>query len=491
MRHKGMFFLFTFTLALLIAPLVEAQLGDAYTNWADGPEGFLLTKMEEKEWSKITTDAAAKHFIELFWARRNPEKSNPFNVFKADFEARVRYADEAFAYRGTRGALSDRGKVLLLIGGPEASERRSPDENVQSINTGATVTDAVRGSMERWVYDPTLLPEGFKVKGSRISFSFYEEKIESNQFVLDRANREAMQAIHILSQAPEALLLHPDLQQIPKPVSVPGGRPASPTHLGWLSQADAPFNDTAKVLAEQGLTDGVSRPLWVHIELPADAPTLEVIAGRVSSADGEVISTFEIDADPLAGQAGTAYHLGFPLAPGAYKVQVAGGIEGGPQFAEDLEVEISSITESGPWMSPLWVGISAQADPDAPLGSPFCFGGWHLMPITSPELSREAELVYFGFLVRPGTDEEGKVKLKARIKVKKDGKAFGRPFSMPLDASKITGDFYMYGNSIQLGGLPEAGAYEIEFKITDEIAEVTTERSVPVEIPEGDPPSAE
>ena len=484
MRHEGLFLLLTFTFALLIAPVGEAQLGDEFGKWDDGPEGFLLTKKEKKEWSKLTTDAAAKRFIELFWARRNPEVDNPFNAFKADFEARVRYADENFAYKGTRGALSDRGKVLLLMGGPEASQRRSPDENVQGMSTGATVTDAVRGSMERWIYDPTLLPEGFKVKGSRISFSFYEERIDSNHFVLDRANREAMQAVHTLSQVPEALLLHPDLQQVPKPVSVPGGRPASPVHLGWLGKTDVPLNDTAKVLAEQGVTDGVSRPLWVHIELPADAPTLEVFAGRVKSADGEVISTFEIDADPLAGQVGTAYHLGFPLAPGAYTVQVAGGTEGGPQFAEDLEVEISSITDDGPWMSPLWVGISAQPDPDAPLGSPFCFGGWHLVPVTSPELTREAELAYFGFLVRPGTDEEGKVKLKARIKVKKDGKPFGRPLSMPLEVSKITGDFYMYGNSIQLSGLPEAGAYEIEFKITDTNAETSTERNLPLEITE-------
>ena len=482
MRHKGMFLLLTFTLALLIAPLGEAQLSDEFAKWADGPERFLLTKKEKKEWSKITTDAAAERFIELFWARRNPEKNNPFNAFKADFEARVRYADEHFAYRGTRGALSDRGKVLLLMGGPEASERRAPNENVMGASSGAAATDALRGRMEQWVYDPALLPKGFKVKGARVYFTFYEERIDSNRFVLDRSNREAMKAVHILAEAPEVLLLHPDLQQIPKPVSVPGGRPASPAHLGWLGRTDAPMNDIAKVLAELGVMDGVNRPLWVHIELPPDAPNLELLAGRVNSADGEVVSTFEVDAKPLVGQAGTAYHLGFPLAAGAYTVQVAGGTEGGPQFAKDFEVEISSITEDGPWMSPLWVGVSAEADPQAPLGSPFRIGGWHVMPVTSPEMTREAELVYFGFLVRPGTDEEGKVKLRARIKVKKDGKPFGRPFSMLLEVSPITGDLYMYGNSIQLSGLPETGAYEIDFKIADEIAEVSAERDVPLDI---------
>ncbi|MFV2074129.1 MAG: GWxTD domain-containing protein [Thermoanaerobaculales bacterium] len=485
MRHKGTILLFTFILALLIAPLGEAQLSDEYAKWADGPERFLLTKKEKKEWSKITTDAAAERFIELFWARRNPEENNPFNAFKAEFEARVRYADEHFAYRGTRGALSDRGKVLLLMGGPQASERRAPNEPVVGASSGAAATDAVRGRLEQWAYDSALLPEEFKVKGARVYFTFYEERIDSNRFLLDRSNREAMKAVHILAEAPEVLLLHPDLQQVPKPISVPGARPASPAHLGWLGQPDAPMNDIAKVLAELGVMDTVSRPLWVHIELPPDAPTLEVLAGRVTTADGEVVSTFEVDAEPLEGQAGAAYHLWFPLAPGAYTVQVAGGTAAGPQFTRDFEVEISSIPEDGPWMSPLWVGVSAEADADAPLGSPFRIGGWHVMPVTSPEMTREAELVYFGFLVRPGADEEGKVKLRARIKVKKDGKPFGRPFSMPLEISPIAGDLYMYGNSIQLSGLPETGAYEMDFKIVESISGTVSERTLALEISAG------
>ena len=83
MRQKSFLLLLIFVLAVILAPVAEAQLSSEYAGWEDGPEGFLLTKKEKKAWDKISSDADAKRFIELFWARRNPEVNNPYNPFKA------------------------------------------------------------------------------------------------------------------------------------------------------------------------------------------------------------------------------------------------------------------------------------------------------------------------------------------------------------------------------------------------------------------------
>ena len=81
-------------------------------------------------------------------------------------------------------------------------------------------------------------------------------------------------------------------------------------------------------------------------------------------------------------------------------------------------------------------------------------------------------------------NEEGAVDLKARVRVKRDGKPLGNPFTMPLDASQMMGDLYMYGNSIGLSGLPEPGNYELEFTITEGTSDTVVERTVPLEISE-------
>jgi len=105
-----------------------------------------------------------------------------------------------------------------------------------------------------------------------------------------------------------------------------------------------------------------------------------------------------------------------------------------------------------------------------------------VVPISGPDLTREDEVTYFGFVERPVMNEDGAVDLKARVTVKKDGKPIGRPFTMPLDASQVMGDLYMYGNSIGLSGLPEPGSYKLEFTIIEGTSESSVERSISLEI---------
>jgi hypothetical protein len=236
------------------------------------------------------------------------------------------------------------------------------------------------------------------------------------------------------------------------------------------------------VLAELGVNDGVTRPLWVYIELPPDAPTVEFFTGQVRSTEGKVLSNFEIDAMPLNGQYGKAYDLSFPLEPGAYTVEVVGGTAAAPVVTEKIEIEVAEVTEDGTWMSPLWLGLSAAPNEKAKLGEPYNFGGWHLVPVTGPDFTRENEIVFFGYVVRPAVNDEGAVELQAKIRVKKDGQSMGRPLIMPVDASQVFGDLYMYGSSIRLSGLPEAGSYEFDFEITEKTSDTSTEVSIPVDV---------
>ncbi len=481
MRRSDLQSLSFVLVAILCAAVAHGQLSPDYADWADGPAGFLLTKKEQKEWKKISADAEAKEFIDLFWARRNPNPETSFNTFKAEFDAKVRYAEENFSYPGHAGAVTDRGKVLILMGRPEGIQNKGPDQAVQSLGSSGGGTDEVRGNSQIWLYNPAMLPEGFKVKGTQFYFMFYEEKIGSNNFTLDRSARESFVGLSALAAAPEVYLLHPDMNEVPKPVSIKGGRKAPDDHLAWLGQ-DAPFNESARVLAELGINDGVTRPLWLYIELPPDAPTVEFLTGQVQNADGEILSNFEIDAVPVNGQYGTAYDLSFPLEPGAYTVEVVGGTADAPVVTEKIEIEVEEVTEDGTWLSPLWLGLSAAPNEMAKLGDPYNFGGWHLVPLTGPDFTRENEIVFFGFVVRPAVNDEGAVELQAKIRVKKDGKSMGRPLIMPLDASQVFGDLYMYGSSIGLSGLPEAGDYEFDFEVTEKTSDTSTEVSVPIDL---------
>ena len=102
MRSRSLIVVGSLILALSVVPGVVAQEepaeAESLLEWDESPAGYLLTKDEQKEWKKVSTEAEARAFIELFWAKRNPDPASAFNPFKADFENKVRYADEQYTW---------------------------------------------------------------------------------------------------------------------------------------------------------------------------------------------------------------------------------------------------------------------------------------------------------------------------------------------------------------------------------------------------------
>ncbi len=453
-------------------------------HWDEGPAGFLMTKDDTKEWKKITTEAKAEEFIELFWAKRNPDPSQPFNTFKAQFESRVRYADDNFSYEGKSGALTDRGRVLIVMGPPHQSERRAPTETIQRMDDMASGTDEVRAAAAMWAYDPARLPPSLKIKGSRLLFVFYEEKAATNNFVLDRSHQDATMGMRALAKAPETFVLHPKLTEVPKPVAVPGATTAAAAHLDWLAVPSAPWTDRAVILSLLGVADAGHRPWWLHVELPSDAPSLDLFAGRVVSADGTVLSTFEKEVDPLDFEGHSAYHLTFPLEAGTYRIEVVGAAGPEPQVVYGEDVTIPEVNVEGTWLSDIIVGLYAEQKDDALLGSAYCLGQLHVLPMSSSEVTRKNEVSFFGFFLRPQESADGKAAIGSTIQLKRDGKRFGRPLDLPMEAIQVSDDVYVYANGINLGALPETGEYTMILTVTDPSTELSVVREVEINVTE-------
>jgi len=87
-----------------------ANLG-RYSNWADSPQGYFMTKGERAEWSKLTTEAGAAQFIDRFLAIRGP-------AFAANVAGRAKEADDNLSVDGKRGSQTLRGKIVILLGRP-------------------------------------------------------------------------------------------------------------------------------------------------------------------------------------------------------------------------------------------------------------------------------------------------------------------------------------------------------------------------------------
>src|SRR6185369_11037507 len=148
----------TLTRVVLVASVVaiavaaSASLSSSFVEWGKGPAQYLMTKDEQAQWRKINDDAAAQAFIDLFWARRDPSPGTPANEFKDDFDARVAAADKQFPQGRSKGSMTDRGHVFILLGRPTRIDRTNPEpkSTILPPDTNSAGTDKAVESLQSY-----------------------------------------------------------------------------------------------------------------------------------------------------------------------------------------------------------------------------------------------------------------------------------------------------------------------------------------------------
>ena len=187
-------------------PLERADGADE--NWANGPARYLLTSEQRADYERLSTLAERSEYITEFWKAHDPTPETPENEFREEFEQRVEFADLRFGQDETRGSLTDRGMLFVLLGpatwvgrrpiatgedtaDPEGMTRFSALDTTQAVKSTLTPGQAaaIRGSMagpantapesdanwrEIWHYRRELLPKA--VSYQQVDFEFLTKR---------------------------------------------------------------------------------------------------------------------------------------------------------------------------------------------------------------------------------------------------------------------------------------------------------------------------
>src|SRR5687768_7557164 len=145
-----------FAVAAMVAASGLAALSNQYVEFGKGPATHIMTKEDLAAWKNIKDDAAAQAFIDLFWAKRDPSPGTPINEFRDEFDARVKYADDNFTRQRTKGSMSDRGKVLIIMGAPNRVQRSGtePAMTIQTPGSAPTTIDSAEPVTGVQTYSP-------------------------------------------------------------------------------------------------------------------------------------------------------------------------------------------------------------------------------------------------------------------------------------------------------------------------------------------------
>ena len=202
-------------LALLVSAAFPAFAAlDKYKDWEKSPASvYLATDAEKKDWKKVASDEEAEKFVALFWARRDPDIKTPTNEFRERFDVLVKKADELFPLGRKRGALTERGKALLLIGPPKEirAKATSPADTPVGGTSGAGQFTGAGGGAPvtyTFVYDKAHLPPWADVPSQEIGF-IVDVALGTEALV------DVSPARRLENKAAQMALVNPQLKDVP------------------------------------------------------------------------------------------------------------------------------------------------------------------------------------------------------------------------------------------------------------------------------------
>ncbi|HNX50549.1 MAG TPA: GWxTD domain-containing protein [Thermoanaerobaculaceae bacterium] len=461
-------------LVLAMAVPAGAQLSQKYADWPNSAVGFLMTDDEKAEFSRLTTDAQAEAFIEIFWARRDPNQKTSFNEFKAEFDAKVAGSDKQFSWtKGTGepmpGSLSDRGKVLILMGVPS-----KPVENFPPQANDSLPESMQRGSSQVWSFLKAGSKPGSQNKDDYIAFTFVESRVDAKDYLFDKMDRKYKASQKILAERPKQFVVNKinSVAEIPR-LLIDGIPAASPEHLAMLDAEPKPWPTGAATFIVAGVQSETLHPIWLHLELPDAVSVVDQAIGRVTGkSDGKLVGTFQTPVTAISLAGGRGYDLSLPVEVGEYKVDVGLLAAGTPVAVRSLDAVSDPSSPEGVYISAMYTGAEPRQETTFKLGDPFNIGGWRIIPRPSGAYRPTEQLAYFAYVIKPGLAEGGQPKIAFGMKLTVEGKDAGKRAPMPVQISKIGENIYMFGQNLPLSAFSKPGEYVLELTLVDQITKV-------------------
>jgi GWxTD domain-containing protein len=144
-----------------------------FEKWLKTDAFYLITENEKEVAATLKTDADQEQFVESFWQRRDPTPETEINEFKGEYYERIAYTNEHFS-SGIPGWRTDRGKIYILYGKPDRTEKRRAafegNENVWYERWFYRQIPGIGSDIELTFIDPTETQEFRLAKDRRDEF---------------------------------------------------------------------------------------------------------------------------------------------------------------------------------------------------------------------------------------------------------------------------------------------------------------------------------
>jgi GWxTD domain-containing protein len=479
-----------------------AALSKEHEDFAKGPTQYLLTRDEQKQWKAIATDAQAKAFIDLFWARRDPTPGTPANEYRELIMNRMKRADELYSVAKVRGAATDRGKVLILMGTPTTIKRGGPQGTTvktqntvfeQSTNLNSQSVQGVAPS-ETWQYElvKTQLPLGQPM--AQVAFS---DQYANNVWKMERI--VGTDYATIFDRVAKSFITQPELTEVPVfaagnasitasavPLSITGSAASAATSIRNevlrtaidMARAAKAAPETLYLSYGEFVTPAGDYYVPVQVYVPKTAGLAAgsqvTFFGAIHDENGNRITELEETAT-LAPSGDSAFYARTLMIPaGSYTGTFGLAKEGKPIAVVSQPMKLQGLDKSAPAVSPMMLSNNVYALTEAQRPTdPFAFGGIKVVPKGDRTFKPADNLYYFMEVQNPGMDATTSApKMTTKVAVSgttADGTEVNRGIPAALanvQALKGVDGHYVLVESIPLASF-KPGNYSIAVTVKD------------------------
>lgn len=434
---------------LLLAALVASSRLSAadsglvkYKEWAKSPEFvYLASDDERKAWKSVATDAEAEKLVALFWARRDPDPKTEVNELRQRFEALVKLADEHFSIVAskTRGSLTERGKLFVLVGPPKTLSSVAGDKahaagfsGVDAIGQAENAPGTTIGeSIVTFTYEAKQLPEWAGIKSLVAKFAVEQSRdsVISAEGEVRRLENAAVKAALKSPQLTEAPVFPAGGVRVSAIVAKPGETPAPVVSAAAVAALEAalakePFG--ALTVLPVTHADGRFDLTW-QTYLAEGAPARE--AWLVRSKDGAEVTRAEEPVSPQKSLEGVVSARAIPISPGEYDVAVVLLDAAGNVLLASHRRAAVAAASAELRSSPLFLAVGELPAEAGKTDAPFVFAGRRFVSRGDGRVTTKDGLTYVVRLYGPGVDPATKKALvKPRVKIQPKGK---KPLELP------------------------------------------------------------
>ena len=390
---------------------------------------LLVLPEEDATYAQLADPADRAEFERIFWARRDPEPATPANELQAAVARARARADALYTRSGVKGADTDCGQLLVLLGEPPEIAGREAQVHFDNAQ-------AMRGARrpEIWIYrsrpGDAVTFTGGELRVSLDEECRFAEGARVREDLLRVARSRVVQPRLGYAKTADGHLVR--LEDMRAALAAPAAAPVATT------RADFPLTIEPKLLLRTASGEAYAAGL-LRAELGLGArngapvpPIAATVVVQAEDDSGRPVGRHERAArGPVGADGAFVASYGVPLKPGRYVLRVSLAT-GEKASLVTTKVDVPDFEAPGLKLGSLLVypeGGEPAADAQDPY-SAFTVGALRLHPrlgnVFTTADALHAVCVLYGGQADPAT---GKVWLRARMSLTKDGQpvAMGQP----------------------------------------------------------------